>query len=442
MSQSQYIPPNQIAKPAQPGKNVRRRIDPTDTTNFEEIVIAMVGNVDSGKSTLTGVLTTNKLDDGNGLARKGMFVHKHERETGRTTDIAWQPVVDQANKRVTAFVDLAGHENYIKTTASGLTLSRPDFAIICVSDKITRSTKEHLGMCIGLGIDFMVVFTKTDFIPAEITKALILTMKKIIETNVLKKFFQIKEQSNFAIFDQVIPYICISSKTGENLDLVRNALLQIKKKQYILPEGLVVEQIFHVPGIGVVVSGLAGLEIKKGDNLLLGPDLNGNFTPTRIRSIHNDYRYEITSLPKGVRGCLAIQPKVDIHVKRSMILAPSIPNQVCKKFIADVKIYHHPTTINPGYNVMMHVGALRQPCILTNIYPAKTAIDLILKDLDQYASPNQPAKQTEIHVQSGQQYRFVFMFQTGIHYLTPGRLIFREGSVRGVGEVVFIIKYT
>ena len=38
-----------------------------------EIRVAVVGNVDSGKSTLVGVLTRSVLDDGRGFARMKVF---------------------------------------------------------------------------------------------------------------------------------------------------------------------------------------------------------------------------------------------------------------------------------------------------------------------------------------------------------------------------------
>lgn len=50
-----------------------------------ELRIAMCGNVDSGKSTLTSVLTRGCRDDGRGLARAFVFNHKHEADTGRTS---------------------------------------------------------------------------------------------------------------------------------------------------------------------------------------------------------------------------------------------------------------------------------------------------------------------------------------------------------------------
>lgn len=49
--------------------------------------VAVVGNVDAGKSTLLGCLTKDLLDDGRGKARVNLFKHKHEIESGRTSSV-------------------------------------------------------------------------------------------------------------------------------------------------------------------------------------------------------------------------------------------------------------------------------------------------------------------------------------------------------------------
>ena len=49
----------------------------------DKINIAVCGPVDAGKSTLIGVLTSGILDNGNGLARQKILVHKHELDSGR-----------------------------------------------------------------------------------------------------------------------------------------------------------------------------------------------------------------------------------------------------------------------------------------------------------------------------------------------------------------------
>ena len=48
---------------------------------------AVIGNVDSGKSTVVGVLTKSIMDDGRGSARKQVFNFSHEAANGRTSSI-------------------------------------------------------------------------------------------------------------------------------------------------------------------------------------------------------------------------------------------------------------------------------------------------------------------------------------------------------------------
>jgi GTPase len=61
------------------------QVDPS----FKEYCkIAVVGNVDSGKSTLVGVLTKGDMDDGRGSARMKVFNFDHEKKNGRTSSIA------------------------------------------------------------------------------------------------------------------------------------------------------------------------------------------------------------------------------------------------------------------------------------------------------------------------------------------------------------------
>ena len=104
-----------------------------------EVRVAVVGNVDSGKSTLVGCLTRCVLDDGRGLARSKVFRHAHEAETGRTSSVAQHTLCLDASgatlnleghragsereavakaAKVITLVDLAGHEKYFKTTGA------------------------------------------------------------------------------------------------------------------------------------------------------------------------------------------------------------------------------------------------------------------------------------------------------------------------------------
>lgn len=120
---------------------VRRK--PEGAASLIEIRVAVVGNVDAGKSTLLGVLTKAKLDDGKGKLRSALFNHPHEMLTGRTSSVGmelmgfdpqgkqvqgggdvitasgevnerksnltWEQIAAQAAKLI-SFSDLAGHE--------------------------------------------------------------------------------------------------------------------------------------------------------------------------------------------------------------------------------------------------------------------------------------------------------------------------------------------
>ena len=56
---------------------------------MKEIRIAVLGNVDSGKTTLISSLSNKILDNGRGSARSRIFKHKHEIDTGRTSSISY-----------------------------------------------------------------------------------------------------------------------------------------------------------------------------------------------------------------------------------------------------------------------------------------------------------------------------------------------------------------
>ena len=58
-----------------------------DDQHFIDLRVAVLGTVDSGKSSLIGVCTHGELDNGRGRARLNLFRHLHEIQTGRTSSI-------------------------------------------------------------------------------------------------------------------------------------------------------------------------------------------------------------------------------------------------------------------------------------------------------------------------------------------------------------------
>ena len=80
-------------------------IDENNSDINEELTIAVCGPVDAGKSTIIGVLTSGELDNGKGLARNKVLIHPHEIESGRTSNITFNPLIyNISNNRLTHYV--------------------------------------------------------------------------------------------------------------------------------------------------------------------------------------------------------------------------------------------------------------------------------------------------------------------------------------------------
>jgi len=425
-----------------PSKN-RRKLDPIDSTGLEEVTIAVVGSVDSSKSSTVGTLVSGVLDDGNGLSRSTVFIHPHERQSGRTSDISYQ-YFKLNDKRIVTFVDLAGHETYLKTTLNGLTASLPDFAIVCISDKITKMTKEHMGLCMAMSIPFVILFTKIDLIPSDVTDKLISNVKILLNRS-NRKLLQIKEEKDWSLVSAVpsnlngsavpsnlngsavpsnlssshcVPFILTSNKTNHGIDLVKFVLGNIPKKEKNLSPGFLVEHIYNVQGHGTVLTGFSGFDIRVGDLLYMGPFNKGDFVQTTVRSIHNDYRYEIKHLSANTKGCLAVnyKNKEKYTLRKGMILAKEPPKNICHEFEAKVHILHHHTTIKKGYCAFINCGTLREAVNFVNMYDSNhNALDA---------------------VRSGDHVTIHMKFVRCLNYLEIGQqLAFREGQTRGVGTI-------
>uniref|UniRef100_A0A7S3DEN1 Tr-type G domain-containing protein n=1 Tax=Palpitomonas bilix TaxID=652834 RepID=A0A7S3DEN1_9EUKA len=237
-----------------------------DMRHFMELRIAVIGNVDAGKSTLIGVLTKGKLDNGRGSARMNVFRYRHEAENGRTSaislqimgldakgdvvnysslrDPSWSEIAEKSSKILT-FVDLAGHEKYIKTTMFGMTAHVPDYAMVMVGGNmgVTKMTKEHLGLALALKIPFYIVITKIDIAPEHVLKRTIDTLTKILRSPGVRKMPMICKCEEDAVTvarsignsdGRVVPIFLTSCVKGDGLDHVRSFLNLLPARQSTL----------------------------------------------------------------------------------------------------------------------------------------------------------------------------------------------------------------
>lgn len=88
-----------------------------------------------------------------------------------------------------SFVDLAGHEKYLKTTVFGMTGSAPEFAMLMVGANagMIGMSKEHLGLALSLGIPVLVVITKIDRCPGHVLEKTIKELTSILKSKSCRK---------------------------------------------------------------------------------------------------------------------------------------------------------------------------------------------------------------------------------------------------------------
>mmetsp|Transcript_27737 Transcript_27737/g.20125 ORF Transcript_27737/g.20125 Transcript_27737/m.20125 type:complete len:121 (-) Transcript_27737:848-1210(-) len=100
-----------------------------------------------------------------------------------TKNQAWSHVANQSDKIIT-FLDLCGHEKYLKTTMFGLVGLMPDYGMIVVGANmgVSRMTKEHLGISLALNIPIFIIITKIDIAPPEVYAETIKTLMKILKS--------------------------------------------------------------------------------------------------------------------------------------------------------------------------------------------------------------------------------------------------------------------
>jgi len=451
-------------------------------SNVHELRIATVGNVDSGKSTLIGILTGGELDDGRGKARAKIFARRHEAESGRTSTIsqhivgvngdgklvhsnthkgkgvnlttaakykAWREVMAQS-KSVISFVDLAGHEKYLKTTIGGLTGTFPDYACLVIGSNmgITKMTKEHLGVVLALKIPFFVVLTKIDICPENVLKRTRQKLFKILKSRYAKKQpFLVKNLGDVQtcvknLSSKITPIFTLSAVTGEGVKELENYISNLKPRQVWDSKAqnveFTIEETFNVTGVGVVVSGnVTRGRLVANSRLLLGPFSDGGFKTVLGKTLQRKRcPVSVCNAGEGCAVALRLLKSKDTlkrsDVRKGMVLLDPTSEPISTmSFEADVLVLHHPTTIKENYQAVIHCGNVRQTAKMVRIAEKNKKG----KDGEEIKTENLNTPK-DLCLRTGNKASVLFRFMTRPETLHQGSMIiFREGTTKGVGKV-------
>ncbi|KAF8488394.1 P-loop containing nucleoside triphosphate hydrolase protein [Gautieria morchelliformis] len=460
------------------------RLPPPSINLTAEVRCAVVGNVDSGKSTTLGVLTRGGLDDGRGRARVGLFRHKHEVESGRTSSVGmeilgfsaaglpilptthfsneldvirreklgWDEISKQSAKIVSfigilsrrslgyaeeglfVILDLAGHERYLKTTLYGLTSGSPSLVILMVAANagLIGMSKEHLAIALALSVPVAVCITKIDMTPPNILADTVKQVVKILKSPGCRKtpvFVKTAETavelSQVYAQEKLCPIFQLSNTTGEGLDLVRTFLNLLPSSEgddekFVADQPLEysVTEVWSVPYVGTVVNGILNAgRAKIGDPILIGPDSNGNFMSSAVKSIQRK-RAPVSSAEAGQCVSFALKRMRRTAVRKGMVIVikSETPPKAIRRFEGTVLILYHNTTLQKNYQAMLHCGAIRQTVRIIGIDHPQGIL------------------------RTGDRAVVQFEFISSPEFIKEGmKLLFREGKTKGLGVVTNLL---
>lgn len=428
-----------------------------DDQQFIDLRLAVLGNVEAGKSTLLGVLTQGETDNGQGRARLNLFRHLHEIESGHTSSVShevlgfnskgevinyndsrqgcltMQEICQNSSKLIT-LIDLAGHQKYLKTTIFGLMGYRPDFAMLVVSANtgVAGTTREHLGLAMALQMGIFVVISKIDICTQSVRERTLEQVSRLLSSPGCGKIpFHVKTQYDAVtaarafISEDICPIFMVSNVTGENLDLLKKFLHLIPPacstgEQTRLMQEITefhVDEVYSVPHVGKVLGGtLLSGAIQEDSNLLLGPSEDGHFKNVSFQSIHRN-RTKCRVVMPGQAATLALGDWDEFPLRKGMVLVKENPS-CCMEFEANICVLYHSTSIKRGFQATVHVGSVCQTAVIEKMISKRS-------------------------LRVNEQALVKFKFKKQPEFLRVGsRLFFREGTTKGMGQITKVYTYS
>ena len=217
---------------------------------MKNIIIGTAGHVDHGKTRLIKALSgidTDRLEE--------------EKKRGITIELGFAHIPNDAGYNI-GVIDVPGHEKFIKNMLAGI--GGIDFVLFVVAadEGIMPQTREHFEILNALGIDDgIIAVTKTDMVEEEWLELLL---------DEVNEYFS-------GTFLEGKPVIPVSAATGENIEVLREAIIakcdrENKRREEAELFRLPVDRVCTMSGFGTVVTGtLVDGTVSVGDDVIIYP---------------------------------------------------------------------------------------------------------------------------------------------------------------------------
>ena len=264
-----------------------------------------------------------------------------EKRRGITIDLGFADL-ELDDLRI-GFVDVPGHERFIKNMLAGAHGIDLLALVIAADEGVMPQTREHFDICRLLGVrNGLVVITKSDLVDEEMLVLVEDEARELVAGSFLEN----------------APILAVSSRTGTGLDQLKARLNELGKSVPARSQDFVtrlpIDRAFSMKGFGAVVTGtLVSGKIKEGDELeLLPSQIN-----VRVRGlqVHNK---SVTEAQAGQRTAVNLAGVDTTQIERGMVLAPAgrlRPTQVVNVWV-DV-LPGASRAVRSRSRVRFHIGA-------------------------------------------------------------------------------------
>ncbi len=297
---------------------------------MKSIVVGTAGHIDHGKTALVRALTGIDADR-----------LPEEKRRGITIDIGFADL-DLGDVRI-GFVDVPGHERFVKNMLAGAHGIDAVALIIAADESVMPQTREHFDICRLLGVSQgLIVLTKNDLVDDELMAIARAEAEELVRGSFLEG----------------APIVPVSSRTGTGIDDVKVALRKIgsqvpaRSGDYIAR--LPIDRSFSMKGFGSVVTGtlIAGT-IREGDELELLPV--GARVRVRGVQVHGA---AIKQAVAGQRTAINLAGIESSAIQRGMVLVEPGRLRTTQIIDGSIKVLADaPRPIRSRQRVRVHVGA-------------------------------------------------------------------------------------
>ncbi len=288
---------------------------------MKHVIVGTAGHIDHGKTELVKSLTgvdTDRL--------------KEEQERGITIDIGFAPlplgrdVAGGGPEVVLGFVDVPGHERFVKNMLAGVWGIDVVLLVIAADESIKPQTREHFDICSLLKVKRgAVALTKIDLVDSDLADLAALEVRDFVRGSFLEG----------------APIVPVSARTRQGLDRLQEVLLdtarQVEPGRGSALLRLPVDRSFSIRGFGTVVTGtIVSGAIAEGEEVAIYPE--GRACRVRGLQVHGG---TVRRAGAGNRTAVNLQGVEPASVTRGHVLAP--PGALRPSSLLDVRL-----TLLPG----------------------------------------------------------------------------------------------